>query len=88
MGIIAADPETAQTYREYFLEDDSIRCVTMREAQGVEFDIVCLVGWGESEPEPADADPSFLAARARMRRDLLYVAMTRAMSQLHVIGRF
>jgi DNA helicase IV len=88
MGIIAPDPETIDTYREYFAGDDSVRCMTMREAQGVEFEVVCLVGWGESEPLSTEGDVSLLTERQRTRRDLLYVALTRAMTELHVIGRF
>jgi DNA helicase IV len=88
MGIIAPDPETNETYRDYFADDETVRCMTMRESQGVEFDIVCLVGWGESEPPSGEVDAALRADWHRTRRDLLYVALTRAMTELHVIGRF
>jgi DNA helicase IV len=88
MGIIAPDPETIDTYRDYFSDDDSVHCMTIREAQGVEFDVVCLVGWGEDDGSSHEADSNLLAERQRIMRDLLYVALTRAMKELHVIGSF
>jgi hypothetical protein len=85
LGIIAPDPETIETYRAYFAGDASVRCMTMREAQGVEFDLVCLVGLSDATLV-ADTDPALAAEQRRIQRDLLYVALTRAMTELHVLG--
>jgi superfamily I DNA/RNA helicase len=83
MGIIAKDPGVLETYRDYFAEDETVKCLTMREAQGVEFDLVVLL---ESEDEAVDWDDADLAAeQIRTQRDLRYVALTRAMSELHVV---
>jgi DNA helicase-2/ATP-dependent DNA helicase PcrA len=86
MGIIAADPAEIETYRDYFAGDESVRCMAMREAQGVEFEMVVLVGLDEMALEVDADDPALAGAQRRVNRDLLYVALTRAMRELHVVG--
>jgi DNA helicase IV len=87
LGIIAKDPATIETYADYFADDDSVRCMTMREAQGVEFEVVVLVGLDEVD-RSLDAEDEVLAAeQQRINRDLLYVALTRAMAELHVLKK-
>jgi DNA helicase IV len=86
MGIIAHDPAEIETYRDYFTSDETVRCMTMREAQGVEFDIVCLVGLQGVLNAGDVSDAVLAAARKQVNRDLLYVALTRAMTELHIIG--
>lgn len=86
MGVIALDPAIVETYRDYFADDPSVHCLTMREAQGVEFDVVCLVDLHD-RTFATDPDNAELAAAQRgIQRDLLYVALTRAMRELHIIG--
>jgi DNA helicase IV len=85
LGIIARDPETIETYREYFAEDASVRCMTMREAQGVEFEVVVLVGLDDATAVIDAEDEVLGAEQQRINRDLLYVALTRAMTELHVL---
>ena len=63
--------------------------MTMLESQGVEFDLVCIVGINEKTFEIThhkDVLPEHLLERGKMQRDLLYVALTRAISELHVLG--
>jgi DNA helicase IV len=86
LGIIAQDPAEIETYRDYFSGDDSVRCMTMREAQGVEFDIVCLVGLNGVIAVEDEPDLALAQVQARVNRDLFYVALTRAMTELHIIG--
>ena len=63
--------------------------MTINEAQGVEFDVVVLVGIGrEAAVDYADMqDAELLEGKKRIEKDLLYVALTRAISELHVMGR-
>lgn len=84
LGIIAKNPETVETYREYFKEDASVHCLTMREAQGVEFDVVVLIEAAAMD-EASEGEAEFLVERERINRDQLYVALTRAMRELHII---
>lgn len=62
--------------------------MTMNEAQGVEFDIVFLVGTSRDTFNVASENlPEKLASeKQRINRDLLYVALTRAISELQVLG--
>ena len=94
LGIIAPSPEAIGTYRDYFASDESVKCLTMAEAQGVEFEVVCLVGVHELPETDTPTDEfskevssEFASEQQHIRRDLLYVALTRAMNELHVINR-
>ncbi len=63
--------------------------MTMHEAQGVEFDVVFIVGIDKNTWELSfygGISESLLKEKARINRDLLYVALTRAISELHVLG--
>lgn len=86
LGIIAKDPATLETYRDFFQSDSTITCLTMREAQGVEFDTVCIVGVTPSTFATDSENPALADEQHRIHRDLLYVALTRAIHELHVIG--
>lgn len=61
----------------------------MLESQGVEFDLVFLVGIQSSLFEITkniDTLPEHIEERKRMQKDLLYVALTRAITELHILG--
>ena len=62
----------------------------MVKAQGVEFDIVILIGVSRKYleiPEYPDMPEEFKAEKKRVGKDLLYVALTRAIAELYVLGR-
>ncbi len=64
--------------------------MTMHEAQGVEFECVCIVGVPSDflqEENHASLPPAFVEERLRIKKDLIYVALTRAMDELYVFGR-
>jgi DNA helicase IV len=83
LGIVCKDPGMLETYRDYFAEDPSVHCLTMREAQGVEFDLVVLLVGEDDGVDWEDAD--LAAEQLKVGRDLMYVALTRAMTELHVL---
>ena len=61
----------------------------MLESQGVEFDIVFIVGVNKKSFEikhDVDVLPKHIDERKRMQKDLLYVALTRAITELHILG--
>jgi superfamily I DNA/RNA helicase len=69
-------------------EHKHIKVLTVKEAQGVEFDTVFLVGnkpdtWVSAGDDLGEAR---MAEKKRINRDLLYVALTRAMRELYVVG--
>jgi superfamily I DNA/RNA helicase len=62
----------------------------MNEAQGVEFDAVFIVGIDKNTFNLSFNDgvsESLIKEKKRINRDLLYVALTRAISELHILGR-
>lgn len=64
--------------------------MTMNEAQGVEFDAVFIVGIDKdtfSASFDENASEDLREEKKRINKDLLYVALTRAISDLQVLGR-
>lgn len=84
VGVLAKDPDSLVPYKKAFKGNPQVRCLAIREAQGVEFDAVCLV---EMKPDAfaVSQDSAFAEEQRRINRDLQYVALTRAMSELHVL---
>jgi len=87
IGVLALDPETIEAYEAALGSQSGVRCLTIREAQGVEFDVVCLVGIdARSFTVPPATEVEFRAEKRRLDRDLLYVGLTRPISELHILG--
>ena len=86
IGILARDDDDLEPYREAFVDVSAIKCLTIREAQGVEFETVCLVALRPSTFAEAVGEPDLTSQQRRINRDLLYVALTRAIRELHVFG--
>lgn len=88
IGVLAKDREYLDEFKKEFGDMDNLRIFSMSEAQGVEFDIVCVVGINRSAflPCRGNLKPPFYEEKKRVQKDLLYVALTRAMSELHVLG--
>ncbi len=90
VGILAKSVHYLAPFKEAFSGEKNIHVLTMNEAQGVEFDLVCIVGVSEevfAVKAHLDALPEHLEERKRMQKDLLYVALTRAITELHILGR-
>ena len=89
IGILTQDESCLRNLKKEFSDMRNIHVLTMLEAQGVEFDLVCLVGIKKesfSVTHHIDALPQHTEERKRMRKDLLYVALTRAITELHILG--
>ena len=87
-GILAKDPDYLIDFKELFLNSDSVHVMTMNEAQGVEFDVVFLIGINKDLFSISKEFSNILAEeKKRINKDLLYVALTRAISELHIIGK-
>jgi superfamily I DNA/RNA helicase len=90
VGIIAKEEQYLLEFKKTFGGEDKIHVMTMNEAQGVEFDAVFIVGLHENTFSVNFDDYGsleLLAEKKRINNDLLYVALTRAISQLHVFGK-
>lgn len=89
IGILAKDKEYLDEFEQEFESNQNVRVFTMSEAQGVEFDIVCIVGINEDTLTVKCRDTlpaTFCNEKERIIKDLLYVALTRAMNELHILG--
>ncbi len=89
IGILAKDESYLANFKKEFGDNKNIHTLTMLEAQGVEFDLVCLVGINQqsfSVTHYLDTSPQHIEERKRMQKDLLYVALTRAITELHILG--
>jgi superfamily I DNA/RNA helicase len=87
VGVLAKGGARLAKLREAFSGTDHVKVMTVEQAQGVEFDTVVLLGLGDFLAVPQGyADAALAEERARVNRDLLYVALTRAMRELHVVG--
>lgn len=88
IGILCKNSSDLETYRSLFIGQDRVHCMSIREAQGVEFDIVCLVGVSRKNflVHDDEGNADYVRERRTVTQDLLYVALTRAISELHVIG--
>ncbi len=86
VGILAKDKEYLGGFKNEFNKNSNIHCLSMHEAQGVEFDIVCLVGISKESFNQEYLPQNILGEINKVQRDLLYVALTRAMSELHIMG--
>jgi DNA helicase IV len=88
IGVLARDERSLVRLRQAFSGESNIHIFTMEESQGVEFEIVCIVGLCLADwVLPVEgASASFATEKHKILRDLLYVALTRAMAELHVLG--
>lgn len=87
IGVLAKDSSYLAPFRTAFAGQDRVHSVTMQEAQGVEFDRVCLVGVTDDMFVSQVFEDALRKEKGHIYRDLLYVALTRAMSEVHVLGR-
>jgi len=89
IGIIAKNKEYLKEFELRFSENPNIHVVTMSQSQGVEFDVVCIVGINRSTfavEHSKDVSVDHYEERKKIQKDLLYVALTRAISELHILG--
>lgn len=89
IGILAKVSCTLDPFRKAFYSDKKTHVFTIEESQGVEFDIVCLVevNSGDWSFSGEGLSEGFVVEKQKIIRDLLYIALTRAMSELHVLGK-
>ncbi|HAT73795.1 MAG: hypothetical protein US30_C0004G0106 [Candidatus Moranbacteria bacterium GW2011_GWF2_36_839] len=88
VGILAKENEYLSEFKESFVKNEKIHIMTMNEAQGVEFDVVIIVGIEKNTfISYENVQKELIEEKKRINRDLLYVALTRAISQLHIMGK-
>jgi DNA helicase IV len=90
IGILSKYDSYLEPFKVEFENLKNIHVLTMIESQGVEFDLVIIVGMEKNLFEithHVDVLPEHIAERKLMQKDLLYVALTRAITELHVSGK-
>lgn len=87
IGIIAQEKKYLDSFQTAFEGQLNVHCLSMYEAQGVEFDTVCLVGIDEQKFSLIGTSHELALEIKKIQQDLLYVALTRAISELHVLGK-
>lgn len=86
VGVIAKQESRLAPIRELLLGKENVKIFSVNEAQGLEFDTVIVLGSDDFESDAAGyADPLLAEERRRINHDLRYVALTRAMRELHVV---
>lgn len=87
IGVLGKSVEYLEQYKQVFENNDNVHVLTINEAQGVEFETVILVGVDSNYFGGKNAAADLMKELSHVDRDLLYVALTRAMNQLCVLGR-
>lgn len=83
IGILGFSEDDLLPYIHEFSDNNRVHVLTAHQAQGVEFEKVYIIGirkdvFGQSLPDVPE--------RTRIQRDLMYVALTRAMDELTIVG--
>lgn len=86
IGILAKTEEYLEEYKKQFSMNEKLFIMIINEAQGVEFDTVILVGMNDKLFKNHDQNVELIKERRKVNRDLIYVALTRAMNYLYVCG--
>lgn len=97
VGVLSFDKDLINKLKEdeRFADFKNLKILTVPEAQGVEFDIVCIVGVHKdmfklpsrySEVEVNNVLTQFKEEKQKIYRDLLYIALTRPMLEMHIVG--
>lgn len=88
IGILSPSADYLGLFQEVFQERTNVHVLTIHESQGVEFDEVYLVGVpSDYFVETQSISEAFAEERLRIKRDLIYVALTRAMEHVSIFGR-
>ena len=89
VGILAKNEDWLIAHKKAFADNANIHVMTMNEAQGVEFELVFLVGLDHATfavEYSGENSLNLIREKHKINQDLLYVALTRAISELYVLG--
>lgn len=87
-GVIGFSEEYLETLKKEIGKIHNLHVLTVNQAQGVEFDRVFLVGLDEELFRGStNSDEAYKNNIAHIRKDLLYVALTRAIDELFVFSK-
>lgn len=87
LGILGPTTNHLASLKKSFTQKPNVQCLTFYEAQGVEFDTVAIVGLDDSFFPLTNMPENARDEIKKMRRDVVYVALTRAMNQLCIVKK-
>ncbi len=87
IGIIGIDHKNLAELRDIIETNEFVHVISARESQGLEFDTVCIIDFDkEVYFEGYKTFPQqFQAEKQKIDKDLLYIALTRAISNLYIL---
>lgn len=89
VGIICVDKGMRPYLKEKCRSYPKVHIVSMEEVQGVEFDVVCIVGVSKdmfTVTRYGAFSEELKKDIKKIQKDLLYISLTRAISEMHIIG--
>ncbi len=87
-GILNKNSDLVDSLKSVLKHNNRVHISTILESQGIEFDVVCVIGdWKNFFfTDDQTSSTEYIAEKKRVDRDLLYVALTRASEEIHVLG--
>ncbi len=89
IGILTKDKAYLIPFELEFKNNKNIHCLSILESQGVEFDQVFMVGINKkffALNQMSNLPIEYQSEIKTIQRDLIYVGLTRAVSELHLLG--
>ncbi len=90
IGIIGKDNSYMQEFKQKFQTYNNIHVMTIEKAQGVEFEKLFMVGVNRNffipKPQEYNNSTTLLHKRRELNKYLIYVALSRAQKELHILG--
>lgn len=86
IGILAKEATDLEQYHKEFGSYQNVHVSTMINAQGVEFDTVCIVGVHTQMCDVEHVPTSHVTEKKKIEKDIMYIALTRAMNYMHILG--
>lgn len=87
VGILSPDQESIKEFADKYTLHEKVKVLTITEAQGVEFDVVILCDSDKLREKQSEYPENLTRQIEQVNRDLLYVALTRAMNELYVLHK-
>lgn len=88
VGVLTRDVRSVSSLQQQYAHNPLVKVLSIHEAQGVEFDVVCLIDTDVLlQPHVHAFTPQLAAQVQQVNKDLLYVALTRAMNSLYIFNQ-
>jgi DNA helicase IV len=86
IGVISKHASDLKKFESLSIKRDNVHLVSMIKSQSLEFDIVIVVDIDTHFEDSDTGENPWFNERKTIQKDSLYIALTRAMTELHIIG--